>query len=537
MDQKSLQVIVNSFDFDHCLFNKNYNSDQPDSIITANLDLLNGIIRFFLQQAELGPIRVYNCIFSNRQLYDIDLRNSQKYKTESCFSAMQKVHNYLAHRLTHPNIEIILDTCLLSDSYHGISPGDTFNLKHQQETIRLFDRSKFNILYFQVNRIASLPENVGLPMVYRCFDDNYLMLVKLFYFTKLIVSHWFRLNIIMEFYKYFGEEVELKGKALGTGEADYGCYENVSKLFYAAFGFVEDNIVINLVDKFKESSVKIRRFEKCKSVQFSKLYAAADAQAKQDDRLLRTFQAKSMQKLPKLSYRRLSKLVHSHSRLTQARSLFFGDSIYHLIALSSDIESMKYFLSIGIDSSLMVNNLGETVMDLASDTMKIWLMISESEAFPKEICNGSQRKKYIELKLNFLIAAHRGNYFILNQIKDVLSTNGIKNLEDFQRFVTDDLVSLRILKLIKLWHEGDYEEDTISEEAAESYSEDDTSAPLPQVESDNLIFQFHDDQNLPIKLDVSEKESSYEDFWLTAGSNDRGKAVSSEKPVEFSPPK
>src|SRR5438309_521405 len=105
MDQKALQVIVNSFDFDHCLFNKNYKSDQPDSIITANLDLLNGIIELTLQQAELGPIRVYNCIFSNRQLYGIDLHNSEKYKTESCFIAMQKVHRYLAGCLNHPNIE------------------------------------------------------------------------------------------------------------------------------------------------------------------------------------------------------------------------------------------------------------------------------------------------------------------------------------------------------------------------------------------------------------------------------------------------
>ncbi|MDF1678862.1 MAG: hypothetical protein P1U32_09235 [Legionellaceae bacterium] len=132
-----------SFDADNCLFHAGYQPTKKDilsekcqQVITENLPLLNSLKAHAQSFKETIVL-----VGSLRQSYAIDKLNAQAGTTESIFTAIQKVSDY---------IEATLNTFLLSDIYANLPPGTAFDRavndpKAQQATC-ISDETKVAIL-------------------------------------------------------------------------------------------------------------------------------------------------------------------------------------------------------------------------------------------------------------------------------------------------------------------------------------------------------------------------------------------------------
>lgn len=437
MDQKEL-VIVNAFDADGCLFNLAYkqffteDKFRPDSqaVIKANSKLLDEIVAFCLDKASVGYLlKVYNCVFSNRQSGSTDTFNNNLNNTESCFRAIEKVHHYLTDKLRLPNIEVILGTYLLSDSFHDIPIGDTFYGKNIRENKFIFDDSKLTIIYGQTMWI--LNENPNATIIYRCFDDDYFCkFVRTFDFLARY-QNWIHRNILAQLFKYYGDEIKLEREVQGFGEEIDHNYGNTLKLMcYVANGVLSK---ADVCDSFDRNNTSIQRFEK-----FRKLGIKVSVQIEKADKFLKDVCLRTKEFLTENATS-----INKDYNFLKIKTSYTGDGIFHLVGLLDTVHDsvafIKYFLRMGIDPNVERNKFGELPSDLLSDAMptKSWLLLPTSQNLPRDTkpayWSHIEYKEYIQVKLDYCLAKPNSNHRLLSDIKDLLSSEG----DDFSQKLTD----------------------------------------------------------------------------------------------------
>lgn len=155
---------VLSFDLDNCVFHRGYYQNvirSPMDVININRVLFDSIKADSKNYSELIVM-----LGSARQSEYDDRYNSKQNKTESGFTALQKISDYLNARL---------DPFLLADVYGNTPDGTSFNnaINPSYEGIHAnwtADDSKITILYAQIHKIALLyPEE---KIVFDFYDDR-----------------------------------------------------------------------------------------------------------------------------------------------------------------------------------------------------------------------------------------------------------------------------------------------------------------------------------------------------------------------------
>lgn len=247
-----MAIIVYSFDFDGCIFNRYYlelsQQGDADALAKANPQLFNHI-----QKTAKGK-SVILMVGSNRQDYGIDYTNTikkGKYITESCFTALSSISAYLKNIL---GIDNEFDTYLLADTTNKLIPGSSFLkaekaiAQRNKEVIKsddeetaehptwmpLSDESKLSVLYAQIHRIASLHPHTE-AITYTFYDDRQDILDNLYQVfsqnPNLIPP-----NVTLQLYQYSGDEVvPYQQEIIGQGElADYYYADTIKSLVAAA---------------------------------------------------------------------------------------------------------------------------------------------------------------------------------------------------------------------------------------------------------------------------------------------------------------
>jgi len=173
-----MSIRVLSFDFDGCIFNKDYINSCKGRASTEIRDVIKYNESFLKEiRAEndrLAYSSVISFIGSNRQSKYIDNLNSIKGKKKvgSCFPAIQEISIYLS---------VKFDSFLLADIYgryengNPLEDGTSYNRatdpyfkgKHADWE---FDETKATILYAQIHRIALT--NPQEEIVFDFYDDR-----------------------------------------------------------------------------------------------------------------------------------------------------------------------------------------------------------------------------------------------------------------------------------------------------------------------------------------------------------------------------
>ncbi|WP_454782631.1 hypothetical protein [Legionella sp. WA2022007384] len=217
-----------SFDFDGCLFNKEYcelphddfSKHLGDAVLAANKGFLNWIKR---GNAEFSA--AYAFIGSTRQDYYTDLINSGSWVNfkGSCCPPMETICKHLG---------INLDRMLLADIEDDLESGTSFKRimdeiindswmddtnqvhKHASLSINQIDEYKRTILFAQMQK-ASI-EHPGEEIIFDFFDDRMDILYTLKnYFTQH--PHMIPINVHLRLHAYAGEDVRLQAEIQGLG--------------------------------------------------------------------------------------------------------------------------------------------------------------------------------------------------------------------------------------------------------------------------------------------------------------------------------
>jgi len=263
---KNKKIIVNSVDFDGCLFHAGYcYSELKDRLIRTNPHFVDFILEQSKQEAADEIIFI---VGSNRQSEEID-RNNSNWVKGSCFIALEELTKFFREKLTP--LSCFANRYLLADDYDNVPHGENFSefikrykkvatpglcpsdLEDEGEDLGvpvtpeydsdddlpplplppykygqwLFDDSKISILYTQMHKLAS--ENPNAEIVYNFYDDRWDIYQPLADFFKkhpdLIPA-----NVKLNIYAYSGSKtpgniITLEGK----GEIDFN-YSNNLKL-------------------------------------------------------------------------------------------------------------------------------------------------------------------------------------------------------------------------------------------------------------------------------------------------------------------
>lgn len=210
-----------SFDFDGCLSRDFIHSVSVNGFITDQNDyLINTFIKHYMQDANPQVF-----IGSTRQSIDVDQLNAVAYNSGSCFMFIRLICEHLG---------VTFDKLTLNDIYHGVAPGTTVETflkivdeSGKKETVltdadydsiivdpriaplmresssQFADRSKINLLYAQIHKVAtdSAPDDL---IKFDFFDDRSDILRELDCFFKknptLIPS-----NVTLRLFTYTGK--------------------------------------------------------------------------------------------------------------------------------------------------------------------------------------------------------------------------------------------------------------------------------------------------------------------------------------------
>ncbi|MBA2709734.1 MAG: hypothetical protein H0U57_03970 [Tatlockia sp.] len=278
-----MTILVLSFDFDGCLYNREYLETRD--IITANTNLLNSINQ---QCKEKNYSKSIIVIGSNRQSYQVDKINRQNNGTESCFNSIQEINKAI------PNTS--LDTFLLADIYGDLPFGTSFKLaidqlnnpdKKLNHADYEFDENKVNLIYAQMHKVAL--ENPGEEIVFNFYDDRPDIIAALAYFFNDLNPDLIPENVTLNLNQYNQQIFGLKHCIKGEGFIDanfkqtvkdittntkqlWGCGSNGERR--AAYDLdvtkLTNRTEYNLDKEFKENGIVIEVIDKLSLDGFSK---------------------------------------------------------------------------------------------------------------------------------------------------------------------------------------------------------------------------------------------------------------------------
>ncbi|MDR3443124.1 MAG: hypothetical protein P4L65_08915 [Legionella sp.] len=318
-----MTIRVLSFDFDGCLFNHHYLTSQEKDVLTSNAAFLDKI-----KQENLTFTKAYTFIGSNRQSRYVDVINSKKSGSESCFPAIKKVSDFLG---------TTLDPFILADIYGDAPDGISFaqaidNDYRGAHNTWMFDESKVTPLYAQIHKMANA--NPNEKIIFDFYDDrgnNILkkqMLEKLNdFFSKnpnLIPS-----NVTLRLNHYIGWDVTEIATIKGIGFIDVNYRKTVKDLAQQAVAGSNNGVEepLNVYDHAKPELLanRIALSEKIISdkVKFTAALNAIAKKAKElgedGDKLYNIDASIQAQSDVYYSYKNAARAVHQlHTKLSNA---------------------------------------------------------------------------------------------------------------------------------------------------------------------------------------------------------------------------
>ncbi len=219
-----MTILVLSFDFDGCLFNRSYFDNG--NIIAANTALFDSLDQ---QRKENNYSKTILKIGSNRQSFEIDLSNRRCNKTESCFKSIIDVKNRFEGST--------FDNFLLADIYGDLPFGTSYTLaldqianseKKLDHADYEFDESKVTILYAQIHKIAL--ENPNEEIIFNFYDDKSSIIEALGYFFKDLNPHLMPKNVTLNLYSYKNQELNIEKIIKGKGFIDSNFRQTVKDM-------------------------------------------------------------------------------------------------------------------------------------------------------------------------------------------------------------------------------------------------------------------------------------------------------------------
>lgn len=230
----TLRINIRSFDFDGCIFNRNYHhSVTQNRLIEANEKLISNLSLEMLQE------QYHEIVFmvgSNRQSLDIDTTNAEG-GTGSCYPALQQLSDEFQKRVSP--IKCRVDQYLLADTYGKTPKGMNFQKAIEKDKdfnfVRwLFDDSKLTVLYAQIHHAAT--QYPDAEIVFDFYDDRYVQrdilkgLGDFFNKNPDLVPR----NVKLRLHCYAGEEVKDVATIQGTGLIDTSYEEHIHLMIHSA---------------------------------------------------------------------------------------------------------------------------------------------------------------------------------------------------------------------------------------------------------------------------------------------------------------
>lgn len=157
-----MAIRVTSFDFDGCLFHRNYVYSDNKDVIASNKIFLDTI-----KEENRNFTKAIALIGSNRQSLNIDMANSLG--KGSCFPAIKKVTDHLG---------CTFDPFLLADIYGNLPSGTSYDramhlFDHTysgDHSDWIFDDTKASLIYAQMHKVAL--ENPTEEIIFDFYDDR-----------------------------------------------------------------------------------------------------------------------------------------------------------------------------------------------------------------------------------------------------------------------------------------------------------------------------------------------------------------------------
>lgn len=157
-----MAIRITSFDFDGCLFHRNYVNSENKDVITSNKIFLDTI-----KQENQNFTQTIAFIGSNRQSLNVDMANS--IGKGSCFPAIKKVSDYLG---------CTFDPFILADIYGDLPSGTSYDRAIQflnrtysgDHSDWIFDETKASLIYAQMHKAAL--ENPTEEIIFDFYDDR-----------------------------------------------------------------------------------------------------------------------------------------------------------------------------------------------------------------------------------------------------------------------------------------------------------------------------------------------------------------------------
>ncbi|KTC83658.1 hypothetical protein [Legionella cincinnatiensis] len=157
-----MAIRVTSFDFDGCLFHRNYVYSDNKDVIASNKIFLDTI-----KEENQNFTKAIALIGSNRQSLNIDIANSPG--KGSCFPAIKKVTDHLG---------CTFDPFLLADIYGNLPNGTSYDraMHHFDHTYSgdhsdwIFDDTKASLIYAQMHKVAL--DHPTEEIIFDFYDDR-----------------------------------------------------------------------------------------------------------------------------------------------------------------------------------------------------------------------------------------------------------------------------------------------------------------------------------------------------------------------------
>ena len=246
-----MTIRVLSFEFDGCLFNRNFIENFLDKdVIKYNKDFLDDI-----KHNNRLCNKVYTFVGSNRQSKFVDDYYFYKgvYIIGSCFPAVNLVNRYLG---------ATLDPFLLADIYCFLPDGTSYNRAVDRKysdthAYYEFDETKATIMYAQMHKIANQhPNEVIVYDFYDSCDKTLNSLVAFYNKHKDLIPN----KVTFCLHQYEGAEVTLWSTIKGEGFIDSNYRETVRDMYTQAM--VKRNCfsrTISVVDFLNPELLKNRK--------------------------------------------------------------------------------------------------------------------------------------------------------------------------------------------------------------------------------------------------------------------------------------
>lgn len=249
-----MAIHVLSLDFDGCLFNAKY-------LINKNVIESNAKLFKLLKKENDSYEETIIFVGSNRQSHELDIYNSFKNDTDSCFEVIVEIARELSAKL---------DKFLLADVYNDLTAGTAFQLATSENSLDIehpncrFDETKLSLLYAQIHKIAS--DYSHEKIVFNFFDDRQDILKALFNFFQKF-PEMIPKNVNLYLNQYKGAEVQLypnafEGEIRGKGIIDENYSETVKKMAdLAKTPYFAEYVTPDLLQNLKEKNLIVHNKE------------------------------------------------------------------------------------------------------------------------------------------------------------------------------------------------------------------------------------------------------------------------------------